>query len=40
MLAGAGRYENVVKICPPLTIEEDQAVAAIELVIEAIGGLD
>ncbi len=40
VLAGAGRYENVVKISPPLTIEEDQAVAAVRVVIEAIGGLD
>jgi 4-aminobutyrate aminotransferase-like enzyme len=36
VLAGAGRYENVVKISPPLTIDEDQAVAAIGVVVEAI----
>ncbi len=36
VLAGAGRFENVVKISPPLTIDEDQAVAAIQVVIDAI----
>jgi len=39
VVATAGRYENVVKICPPLTIEEAQAVAAVQVVIEAIGAL-
>jgi 4-aminobutyrate aminotransferase-like enzyme len=39
VLAGAGRYENVVKISPPLTIDDDQAVAATQVVIEAIGAL-
>jgi diaminobutyrate-2-oxoglutarate transaminase len=39
VLAGAGRYENVVKISPPLTIDEDLAGAAVQVVVEAIGGL-
>jgi 4-aminobutyrate aminotransferase-like enzyme len=39
VLAGAGRYENVVKISPPLTIDEAEAVPAIQVVIEAIGAL-
>ncbi len=36
VVATAGRAENVVKISPPLTIDEDQAAAAIDVVIEAI----
>jgi 4-aminobutyrate aminotransferase-like enzyme len=37
VVAVAGRFENVVKISPPLTIAEDQATTALEVVIEAIG---
>ena len=37
VVAVAGRYENVVKLSPPLTIEEDRLTAAVEVVIEAIG---
>jgi 4-aminobutyrate aminotransferase-like enzyme len=39
VVAAAGRHENVVKISPPLTIEEDQADAAVQVVIEAIGAV-
>ena len=38
VVAGAGRFENVIKISPPLTIEHDQASAAVDVVIDAIGG--
>ena len=34
-----GRFENVVKISPPLTIDEEQLDAAVDVVIEAIGAL-
>ena len=37
VVAAAGRHDNVVKISPPLTIDEDLAGAAIDVVIEAIG---
>jgi diaminobutyrate-2-oxoglutarate transaminase len=37
VIAVAGRFENVVKISPPLTIDEDQAGEAVGVVIEAIG---
>jgi 4-aminobutyrate aminotransferase-like enzyme len=37
IVAAAGRHENVVKLSPPLTIEEDQASAAVDVVIDAIG---
>jgi 4-aminobutyrate aminotransferase-like enzyme len=37
IVAAAGRFENVVKISPPLTIEEDQATEAVGVVVEAIG---
>ncbi len=37
VVAVAGRSDNVVKISPPLTIDEDLAGAAIDVVIEAIG---
>jgi 4-aminobutyrate aminotransferase-like enzyme len=37
VVAIAGRFENVVKISPPLTIEADQATEAVRVVIEAIG---
>ena len=37
VVAVAGRFENVVKISPPLTIDEDQASEAARVVIEAIG---
>jgi diaminobutyrate-2-oxoglutarate transaminase len=37
VVAIAGRFENVVKISPPLTIDEDQASEALGVVIEAIG---
>jgi 4-aminobutyrate aminotransferase-like enzyme len=37
VVATAGRFENVVKISPPLTIDEGQASEAVGAVIEAIG---
>jgi 4-aminobutyrate aminotransferase-like enzyme len=37
VIAIAGRYENVVKISPPLTIPDDQASEAVGVVVEAIG---
>jgi 4-aminobutyrate aminotransferase-like enzyme len=37
VVAAAGRFENVVKISPPLTIDEGQANDAVNVVIEAIG---
>jgi 4-aminobutyrate aminotransferase-like enzyme len=37
VVAIAGRFENVVKISPPLTIEEDRASEALRVVIETIG---
>jgi 4-aminobutyrate aminotransferase-like enzyme len=37
VVAAAGRFENVVKVSPPLTIEEDQATEAVGVVVEAIG---
>ncbi len=39
VVAVAGRFENVVKISPPLTIEEGLAQAAVQVVIDAIGAL-
>jgi diaminobutyrate-2-oxoglutarate transaminase len=36
IVALAGRYEQVVKISPPLTIDEDQANDAVDVVIDAI----
>jgi 4-aminobutyrate aminotransferase-like enzyme len=36
MVALAGRYEHVVKISPPLTIDADQANDAVDVVIDAI----
>ena len=36
MVALAGRYEQVVKISPPLMIDEDQASEAVDVVIDAI----
>ena len=39
VVAVAGRFENVVKISPPLTIDEDQAVQAVKVVVEAIGSV-
>ena len=36
VVALAGRYEQVVKISPPLTIDEDQANEAVDVVIDAI----
>ncbi|MFL5674618.1 MAG: aspartate aminotransferase family protein [Chloroflexota bacterium] len=38
VLGGGGHHENVVKICPPLTIETDLLDAAVELTIDAIKG--
>jgi len=38
LLGGGGHLENVVKICPPLTIDADLLDAAIELTIDAIRG--
>jgi 4-aminobutyrate aminotransferase-like enzyme len=37
VVASAGRYDNVVKLSPPLTIDEGQLDAAVDVVIEAIG---
>jgi 4-aminobutyrate aminotransferase-like enzyme len=37
VVATAGRFENVVKISPPLTIDEDVASEAVGVLIEAIG---
>ena len=36
IVAAAGRYEQVVKISPPLTIDEQQANEAVDVVIDAI----
>jgi 4-aminobutyrate aminotransferase-like enzyme len=36
MVALAGRYEGVVKISPPLTIDEDLANEAVDVVIDAV----
>jgi 4-aminobutyrate aminotransferase len=36
VVAIAGRYEQVVKISPPLTIDEGQAIEAVDIVIDAI----
>ena len=36
VVAVAGRYEQVVKISPPLTIDEGQAIEAVDVVIDAI----
>lgn len=36
LVAAAGRFENVVKISPPLTIEEELAHEAVQVVIDAI----
>jgi len=38
LLGGGGHHENVVKVCPPLTIESDLLDAAVELTIDAIKG--
>jgi 4-aminobutyrate aminotransferase len=38
VLATAGRYDNVLKISPPLTIDEEVLDEAIDVVVEAIGG--
>ena len=38
LLGGGGHHENVVKVCPPLTIETDLLDAAVELTIDAIKG--
>ena len=39
MLLGSGGYhENVIKLCPPLTIDETLLDAALELTIDAIRG--
>jgi diaminobutyrate-2-oxoglutarate transaminase len=37
VIAVAGRYENVVKISPPLTIDEALATEAVQVVVDAIG---
>jgi 4-aminobutyrate aminotransferase-like enzyme len=39
LVAAAGRFENVVKISPPLTIEKELAHAAVQVVIDAIRAL-
>lgn len=36
-IAAAGHHENVLKICPPLTIHEAQLDAAVDVTIQAIG---
>jgi 4-aminobutyrate aminotransferase-like enzyme len=36
VVAAAGRYEQVIKISPPLTIDEGQANEAVDVVIDAI----
>jgi 4-aminobutyrate aminotransferase-like enzyme len=36
MVALAGRFEQVVKVSPPLTIDEDLANEAVDVVIDAI----
>ena len=36
IVAAAGRYEQVVKVSPPLTIDEEQANEAVDVVIDAI----
>jgi len=38
LLGGGGHHENVVKLCPPLTIETDLLDTAVELSIDAIKG--
>jgi 4-aminobutyrate aminotransferase-like enzyme len=38
LLGGGGHHENVVKVCPPLTIEPDLLDAAVGLTIDAIKG--
>ena len=38
LLGGGGHHENVVKVCPPLTIETELLDAAVELTIDAIRG--
>jgi 4-aminobutyrate aminotransferase-like enzyme len=39
VVAIAGRHENVVKISPPLYIPDDQAAAAVDVVVQSIGAL-
>lgn len=39
VVAIAGRHENVVKISPPLNIPDDQAAAAVDVVVQSIGAL-
>jgi 4-aminobutyrate aminotransferase-like enzyme len=36
VVAAAGRFEQVVKISPPLTIDQEQANEAVDVVIDAI----
>jgi 4-aminobutyrate aminotransferase-like enzyme len=38
VVGGGGHLENVIKLCPPLTIEEDLLDAALDLTVEAIRG--
>jgi 4-aminobutyrate aminotransferase-like enzyme len=38
LLGGGGHHENVVKVCPPLTIETELLDVAVELTIDAIKG--
>jgi 4-aminobutyrate aminotransferase-like enzyme len=38
VLGAGGHHENVVKLCPPLTIEEDLLEAALDITIETIRG--
>ncbi len=38
LLGGGGHHENVIKLCPPLTIDEDLLEAAVAVTIDAIKG--
>ena len=38
VLGGGGPHENVIKLCPPLTIDEDLLETALDLTIDAIRG--
>ena len=38
VLGAGGHHENVIKLCPPLTIEDDLLDAALTITIETIRG--
>ena len=38
VLGVGGSFENVIKLCPPLTIEEDLLDTALDLTIDTIRG--